>query len=65
MRKIDQIGSPDINELIIKKLERYPPDVSEMALKAIQLSEDYPECTVFDMLLNFVRDVARNQGDNL
>ena len=65
MSKNDQAVLPDINALIIEKLKLYPPAISEMAIKSIQLSEDLPEATVFETLQTFVRDVARRHGGDL
>lgn len=65
MTKTDQTVLPDVNELIIEKLKQYSPAVSEMAIKAIQLSEELPEATVYEALQGFVRDLARRNGDDL
>lgn len=66
MNKSDQTVLPDVNRLIIEKLKLYPPAVSKMAIKAIQLSENtQPEATVFDALQNFVREVVRKHGGDL
>jgi hypothetical protein len=57
---------PDVNQLIIEKLKLYPPAVSELALKAIQLEENnMPEGTVLDQLRMLTRDAARKYGDEL
>lgn len=65
MSKTDETILPDVNELIIEKLKLYPPAISEMAIKAIQLSEDLPEATVFEALQNYVREVVRKHGGDL
>ena len=65
MSKPDQTALPDVNTLIVEKLKLYPPAISEMAIKAIQLSEDLPEATVFEALQGFVRQVARKHGGDL
>lgn len=64
MSKDNQILHPDVNQLIIKKLQSYPDAVSELAIKAIQLSENLPEATVFEQLQGLLRDVARKHGGN-
>lgn len=63
MSKDNLILSPNVNQLIIKKLQSYPDAVAELALKAIQLSETLPEATVFEALQGQVRDLARKYGD--
>ena len=65
MSKSDQTVLPDVNALILEKLQLYPPAISEMAIKAIQLSEDLPEATVFEALQSFVREVVRRHGGDL
>lgn len=62
MSKADPTILPDVNQLIIEKLRSYPDDVSELAVKAIQLSEDLPEATVFEALQGLIRDAARKTG---
>ena len=53
----------EVNQMIIKKLRSYPDSVSELAIKAIQLSENLPEVTVVEMLQTIVRDVSRKRED--
>jgi hypothetical protein len=53
----------EVNQMIIKKLQSYPDSVSELAIKAIQLSENLPEVTVVEMLQTIVRDVSRKRED--
>ena len=62
MSKADSTVVPDVNQLIMEKLQSYPNAVSELAIKAIQLSEDLPEATVFEALQGLVRDAARKHG---
>ena len=59
MSKFDQTLPPEVNQLIINKLKSYPPVVAELAIKAIQLSENLPEATVLEALQGAVRDIAR------
>lgn len=63
MSKDTSIILPNVNQLIIKKLQSYPDAVAEVALKAIQLSETLPEATVYEALQGQVRDIARKYGD--
>ena len=57
--------SGDVNALIIEKLNTYPPEVRELAILAMQLSEAFPEAAVADQLLALVRKLARSQeGDH-
>jgi len=53
---------PDINKLIIEKLKAFPDAVSELAIKAVQLSEDLPEATVYELMQGHIRDTARKDG---
>lgn len=64
MSKIDPIVRPDVNELIIEKLGMYPPDISELAIKAIQLSENLPEATVSEALQSYIREVTKKHRGN-
>jgi hypothetical protein len=59
MSKDNRVMPPEVNQMIIKKLRSYPDSVSELAIKAIQLSENLPEATVFEALQGMVRDLAR------
>lgn len=52
----------DVNALIVEKLNKYPPEVREMAIRAVQLSETLPEATVADQLLTLVRKLACSQA---
>lgn len=55
---------PNVNALIIEKLNTYPPDVRELALQAIRLSESYAETAVAEQLQTIVRKLARQLGGN-
>jgi len=55
---------PDVNALIIEKLNTYPADVRELAIQAIRLSESYPETAVAEQLQTIVRKLARQQEGN-
>jgi len=55
---------PDINNLIIEKLSKYPIPVSELAIKAIQLAENLPEASVYESLQGIIRESIRKQGAN-
>lgn len=50
---------PDVNDLIIEKLNTYPADVRELAFQAIRLSESYPEAAVADQLQSVVRKLTK------
>lgn len=54
---------PDINNLIREKLQGYPEDVAELALKALELSEEYPYQTVAEQLESIVRQIVRTKGE--
>jgi hypothetical protein len=55
---------PDVNALIIEKLNTYPTDVRELAIQAIRLSESFPEASVAEQLQTIVRKLARQQEGN-
>jgi len=55
---------PDVNVLIIEKLNTYPADVRALAIQAIRLSESYPETAVAEQLQTIVRKLAKQQGGN-
>lgn len=55
-------GAPrDVNALIVEKLSKYPLEVRQLAVRAIQLSETLPEPAVADQLMALVRKLARSQ----
>ncbi len=53
--------NPDINELIIEKLKKYPDDVRELAIQAIRLSESYSEKSVAEQLQAVVKKLTNKQ----
>ena len=57
----DKTILPDVNALIIEKLNTYPADVRELAIQAIRLSETYPEAAVADQLQSIVRKLAKQE----
>jgi hypothetical protein len=60
----ENVQLPDVNVLIIEKLNAYPNDVRELAIQAIRLSESNTEITVADQLQNIVRKLTKHQeGD--
>ncbi|MEW6275502.1 MAG: hypothetical protein AB1556_10395 [Bacillota bacterium] len=61
MSSIYNATPDDVNALIIEKLNSYPPEVRELAICAVQLSETLPETAVADQLLALVRKLARPQ----
>jgi hypothetical protein len=65
MNRDDSVISPDVNQLIVDKLKSYPPEVSDLALRAIQLSESLPEATVFEALQGHIRDLVRRRGGRI
>ena len=62
MSKTDPIILPDVNRLIVERLQSYPAAVAELAVRAVQLSENLPEASVFEALQGLVRDLARKHG---
>jgi len=55
----------DINELIKKKLEELPTNISELATEAIKLSErGLSEISVAEQLANVVRRIVRTKGES-
>jgi len=66
MTNTDKAMLPNVNELIIEKLNVYPDDVRELAIQAIRLSESSQgEIAVADQLRTVVlRKIAKQQeGD--
>lgn len=57
----DKTILPDVNALIIEKLNTYPDDVRELAIQAIRLSESYLEAAVADQLQSVVRKLAKQE----
>lgn len=57
----DKTLLPDVNALIIEKLNTYPDDVRELAIQAIRLSESYPEVAVAEQLQSVVRKLAKQE----
>lgn len=56
--------SNEINALIARRLADYPDDIRELATRAIQLSEDYPEQAVAEQLQSIVRQlILKQSGD--
>jgi hypothetical protein len=47
------------HKLIMAKLEKYPPDVQELASCALELAESMPESSVFEQLKGVVRKITR------
>lgn len=61
----DKSRLPDVNALIIEKLNTYPDDVRELAIQAIRLSESFPEAAVAEQLQSVVRKLAKQvEGDD-
>jgi malate/lactate dehydrogenase len=55
----------DINELIKKKLEELPQNISELATEAIKLSErGLSETSVAEQLANVVRRLVRKKEES-
>ncbi|MCP4109898.1 MAG: hypothetical protein GY749_30990 [Desulfobacteraceae bacterium] len=52
----------DVNELILKKLEKYGEDVFELAKEALKYSEVSPYQTVAEHLENVARQIIKNRG---
>lgn len=57
----DKTILPDVNALIIEKLNTYPADVRQLAIQAIRLSESYQEAAVADQLQSVVRKLAKQE----
>lgn len=58
----EEYNLPDVNHLIAQKLKRFPPEIYELALKAIQLSEHNPEQSVIEQIEGHIREIARKNG---
>ena len=62
MSNSNNADATKVNELILEKLKRYPPAVSELATIAIELAENLPEATVVEALQTTLKDaLARNE----
>ncbi|EKD55840.1 MAG: hypothetical protein ACD_59C00024G0005 [uncultured bacterium] len=55
----DKYTTPNVNALIIEKLNAYPKAVRELAIQAIKLSEQYSEAAVADQLQTILRKLAK------
>lgn len=49
------------HQLIRDKLNKYPLDVQELAMRALKLAESMPETTVFEQLKGAVRQIIKDQ----
>lgn len=54
----------EVNEVILKKLRQYPPEVAELAIQAVRLAADQPPVAVAEQLEALVRLAVRNTGAN-
>jgi uncharacterized protein (UPF0335 family) len=50
-------------QLILEKIERFGPEVAELAEEALKLSEILPEQSVAEQLESIVRNIIRRRGD--
>lgn len=50
----------EINEIILEKIKRYPPDVQKLILKALELSETSQPTAIADMLEGYMRDIVKD-----
>jgi hypothetical protein len=62
MTESDNANLPDVNQLIVKRLQEYSDDVTELAIQAIRLAEMYPVPTVVGMLGSVVKTLAARQA---
>jgi len=53
----------NVNELILKKLEKYRADVFDLAREALKDSENSPYQNVAEYLENVVREIIKNRGE--
>jgi len=54
----------EVNEVILRKLRQYPPEVAELAIQAVRLAADQPPAAVAEQLEAMVRLAVRNMGAN-
>ena len=53
----------DVNELIVKKLTKYPKDIAELAINAIKLSQSgLSEISVAEQLGHIAKKIIKNKG---
>lgn len=62
MNKNDLTIFQNINQRIVDGLQSYPTDVTELAIKAVQLSEKMPMNDVLEALRGQVRTIVRKHG---
>ena len=53
----------DIHPRIVEKLEEYPKEVRDLALKAVELSATQTEAAVVEMLRPLSREVLRAKAN--
>ena len=51
----------ETHQLIRNKLSKYPPDVQELATRALELAESMPETSVTEQLKGVVRQITKEQ----
>ena len=51
----------DINQMILSRLEEYPPPVAELGAHAVRLASGLPVAGVIESLDALVREIIRRQ----
>ena len=64
MHNFNQNQLPDVNALLLEKLASFPIEVRSLALKAIQLSESFPEVAVADQLQAIIRKLIKRTNED-
>lgn len=52
----------EVHPEIVRKLERYPASVQELARKAVELASTSSDAAVFDALKNWTRELIRREA---
>ena len=53
---------PEINELVLKKLRKYPKPISDLAIEAVRAASELPKSAVREQLEAAIRKAARAAG---
>jgi hypothetical protein len=53
----------EVNDLIIKKINKYPSVVAQVAIEAVRLASQLPQKAVEEALKNVLRQAARQKGE--
>jgi len=49
------------HQLILEKLQKYPPSVQRLAKRALEMAESTPESSIAEQLKGEVRNIVRSE----